>query len=48
MTRAGDLTVEQLEAVLGKRLSSEQAAVVTAPLQAGVVVAGAGDRKSVV
>ena len=44
MTRA--LTVEQLEAVLGKRLSAEQAAVVTAPLQAGVVVAGAGSGKT--
>ena len=37
-----DLLVE----VLGRPLSAEQAAVVTAPLEAGVVVAGAGSGKT--
>lgn len=46
MTRAGDLTLEQLEAVLDKELSAEQADVVTAPMQAGVVIAGAGSGKT--
>lgn len=46
MSRAGGLMLEQLEAVLGKGLSAEQADVVTAPLQAGVVIAGAGSGKT--
>ena len=46
MTRAGDLTVQQLEAVLDRRLSAEQAEVVTAPLVGSVVVAGAGSGKT--
>ena len=38
--------LDSLAEVLGRRLSDEQAAVVTAPLEAGVVVAGAGSGKT--
>jgi len=40
------LTLERLVEVLQQRISDEQAAVVTAPLEAGVVVAGAGSGKT--
>ena len=40
------MPLEQLTAVLERPLSDEQAAVVTAPLEAGVVVAGAGSGKT--
>jgi DNA helicase-2/ATP-dependent DNA helicase PcrA len=40
------LPLERLVEVLGKPVSDEQAAVVTAPLEAGVVVAGAGSGKT--
>ncbi len=40
------LTLERLVEVLGRPVSDEQAAVVTAPLEAGVVVAGAGSGKT--
>ena len=47
--RAGDAAPFDLDALgrlLGRQLSREQAAVVTAPLEAGVVVAGAGSGKT--
>ena len=44
--RARPLSLERLVAVLGRPVSDEQAAVVTAPLEAGVVVAGAGSGKT--
>ena len=44
--RARPLSVERLVAVLERPISDEQAAVVTAPLEAGVVVAGAGSGKT--
>jgi DNA helicase-2/ATP-dependent DNA helicase PcrA len=40
------LTLERLVEVLGMPVSDEQAAVVTAPLEGGVVVAGAGSGKT--
>jgi hypothetical protein len=40
------MSLDDLVAVLGKPVSDEQAAVVTAPLEAGVVVAGAGSGKT--
>ena len=40
------LSLDQLVDVLGRPVSDEQAAVVTAPLEAGVVVAGAGSGKT--
>ena len=40
------LPLERLVEVLGRPVSEEQAAVVTAPLEAGVVVAGAGSGKT--
>lgn len=40
------LTLERLVEVLGRPVSEEQARVVTAPLEAGVVVAGAGSGKT--
>jgi hypothetical protein len=40
------LTLERLVEVVDMRVSDEQAAVVTAPLEAGVVVAGAGSGKT--
>ena len=46
MTGRRELTVERLVDVLGRPVSDEQAAVVTAPLEAGVVVAGAGSGKT--
>ncbi len=44
--RARPLSLERLVAVLDRPISDEQAAVVTAPLEAGVVVAGAGSGKT--
>jgi len=44
--RAQLLSLERLVAVLERPISDEQAAVVTAPLEAGVVVAGAGSGKT--
>jgi len=41
-----DFDLDLLQRVLGRPLSQEQAAVVTAPLEAGVVVAGAGSGKT--
>jgi DNA helicase II / ATP-dependent DNA helicase PcrA len=43
---ASGLTLDRLVEVIGKPVSDEQAAVVTAPLEAGVVVAGAGSGKT--
>ena len=40
------LTLDRLVEVLGRPVSDEQAAVVTAPLESGVVVAGAGSGKT--
>ncbi len=45
MTGKG-FTLDELARVLGQRVSDEQARVVTAPLEAGVVVAGAGSGKT--
>ncbi|MCW2667281.1 MAG: putative helicase, partial [Frankiales bacterium] len=42
----GPLPLDVLVEILGKPVSDEQAAVVTAPLEAGVVVAGAGSGKT--
>ena len=44
--RSAALPLAELVEVLGRPLSDEQAAVVTAPLEAGVVVAGAGSGKT--
>ena len=45
-SRPRPMSLDDLVAVLGKPVSDEQAAVVTAPLEAGVVVAGAGSGKT--
>jgi DNA helicase-2/ATP-dependent DNA helicase PcrA len=47
MTRAAmTLTLDRLPEILDRPISEEQAAVVTAPLEGGVVVAGAGSGKT--